>query len=120
MNNHNADINNFKYAGDEIKLLGDNIPLSINEANYNNGGGYLCSSLSARFDKVQEKAIRWQKSTYFPNVFARSMALKTFLIAEFQYLLSNASLSTNFFDRTQKQINKYVNKKRLTKSPTFF
>ena len=30
--NHNADINNFKYAGDEIKLLGDNIPLSINEA----------------------------------------------------------------------------------------
>ena len=100
--------------------MGHNIPLSINEAGHNNGEGYLCTSLKARFDKVQDKAIRWQKSTYFPNVFARSMASITYLISEFQYLLSNASLSTNLFERTQKQINNCVNKKKITKSPTFF
>ena len=53
---YNSDVNNFKYAGDEIKLLGHNIPLSIKEAGHNNGEGYLCTSLRERLDKVQDKA----------------------------------------------------------------
>ena len=41
-------------------------------------------------------------------------------MSEFQYLLPNASLSKDLFERTQKQLNNYVNKKKITKSPTFF
>ena len=86
INNYNSVISNFKYSGEEIKLLGHNFALSIDEAGNNNGEGYLCSSLRERFDKVRCTADRWLKATYFPNVFARSMASKTYLISEFQYL----------------------------------
>ena len=53
--NYKSDINNFKYAGDEIKLLGNNIALKIDESGNNNGEGYLSISLKERFDKVQKK-----------------------------------------------------------------
>ena len=47
-------------------------------------------------------------------------AAKTFLISEFQYLLPNASLSEKLLKRCQKHISYYINKKKITKSPTYF
>ena len=120
VNNHNSVLSNFKYSGYEIKLLGHSIALSVNEASNNNGEGFLCSSLKERFDKVRLRAERWCKVTYFPNVFARSLAAKTYLISEFQYLLSNASLSENLFGRCQKPLSNFINKKKsLNHLPSF-
>ena len=110
-------VSNFKYSGDEIKLLGHLIALDVNE--YNNGEGFLCSSLKDRFDRVSVRSEKWCKVTYFPNVFARALAAKTFLISEFQYLLPNASLSEKLFKRCQKQLSYYINKKKITKLPTY-
>ena len=35
-------------------------------------------------------------------------------------MLPNASLSENLFNRCQKQLSYYINKKKITKAPTFF
>ena len=51
VNNHNSVVSNFKYSGDEIKLLGHSIALNVDENNH--GEGFLCSSLKDRFDRVR-------------------------------------------------------------------
>ena len=116
--NHNSVVSNFKYSEDEIKVLGHLLPLGRSE--YNEGTGLLCTSLKDRFDKVGATSDRWSNSTFFPNVFSRALAAKTFLISEFQFLLANASLSEILFKRCQKRISNYVNKKSLTKKPTYY
>ena len=52
--NHNSVVSNFRYSGDEIKVLGHLISLDVNE--YNFGKGFLCSSLKERFDSVSTRS----------------------------------------------------------------
>ena len=60
---HNADINNFRFGEDEITLLSDTLALDTDEAEHDNG--YIGSSLMNRFNKLKEKTMRWEGTSYF-------------------------------------------------------
>ena len=76
-----------------MNLLGDTLSLGIDEASQTDE--HINTSIMNRFQKVNSKVNRWENSKIFPNIFARSLAAKTYLISEFQYILSYASLSLN-------------------------
>ena len=69
---------------------------------------------------VRARSKKKVQSNLFSKCIRQSLGSKTFLISEFQYLLPNASLSEKLFKRCQKQLSYYINKKKITKSPTHY
>ena len=57
-------------------------------------GSFVNIRMRGRFQKVRTKVERWNSvgKRYFPNVFSRSLTVKTYLVSQFQYFLSNATL----------------------------
>ena len=60
MKNHYADINNIRFRGDDITLLGNKLTLAIYEAE--GTAGFFSTSLKNRIQKVKEKTIKWSNT----------------------------------------------------------
>ena len=67
------------------------------------------------FLKIKVKTLKLESygNRYFPNVFSKALAAKTYLVSQFQHL--NAKIKD-----IQKHITKYVNNEIINKSPTHF
>ena len=65
-------------------------------------------------NKISNILERWAKRYYFPTVFARSLAAKTYLSSQLMHLFSNATLDEQCVQNIQKKIDKYINKEELT------
>ena len=66
--NHDADINNIRFGGGEITLLGDTLTLSVDEDE--DAAGFLNTRFSNRFQKLNDNIKRWKNTSnkYFTNV----------------------------------------------------
>ena len=93
---------NIRFNGDEITLLGDTLTLGIDEAIEANG--YISTGMKERFQKSKVKNIKWEShgNRYFPNVFSRALAAKTYLVSQVKHLLLNATLVENSLRDKQK------------------
>ena len=98
-----------------MKLLGDTIGIGKDETELvMKGGKWICepnSNMKIRIIKISGILEGWAKIFYFPTVFARSLAAKTYLSSQLLHLFSNATLDELCLQDIQRQIDKYVNKK---------
>ena len=65
-----AEINNIRFSGDEIRLLGDIPTLAADEAD--GDAGFVNTSMKKWFQKVKEKTEKWTYTwnIYFANTYA--------------------------------------------------
>ena len=68
--------------------------------------GFISTGMNEIFQKIRIKTERWASTgnKYFPNVFSRALAAKTYLVLQFKYLSSNATLEGG----NLKDIQKYI------------
>ena len=57
---HEADIANIRFKGDEITLLGDTRTLGVDEIGEEDG--YVSSGMKERFLKIKAKTLKWKSS----------------------------------------------------------
>ena len=69
------------------------------------------SSLTKILEKIKKTIDSWySKDFYFPTVFARSLASKTYLSSQTLHLFPNTLITQADLVETQKVIDRYVNK----------
>ena len=112
---YGADRQNFKFNGDDIPFLGDILTLGKDENRPDTDFKLaINTSLSKRLDKIKKIINSWySKDFYFPTVFARSLASKTYLSSQTLHLFQNTTLDQIELEETQRVIDRYVNKKIL-------
>ena len=115
---------NFRFNGHEIKLLGDIIAIGRDETELAiSEEKWICiptSNMKTRMNNISDILERWRKRHYFPAVFARSLAAKTYLSLQLMHLFSNATLDEQCMKKIQNKIDKYVNKKEFTSRNTTY
>ena len=71
-------------------------------------------SMTKRLEKIKNIINSWySKDYYYPTVFARSLASKSYLASQLLHLFPNTCLDSSSLDETQKAIDKFVNRKVL-------
>ena len=106
--NFGAEVDNFRFNGQEMKLLGDTIRIGKDETELvMNRGKWICepnSNMKIIINKISGILEGWAKRFYFPTVFARSLAAKTYLSSQLLHLFSNAFLVETCLQEIQKRL----------------